>query len=100
MGLTRDRNIRTSLGAIEGLGELGSPKAIPALEKVYKGEILSSFKKRARRALRKIRQAQAERTPALERQKALDALEEETGELRQRLASLEAKVNRATKSRK
>lgn len=100
VGLTKDVNIRTKLGAIEGLGELGSPLAIAALEKVYEGEVLWSFKKRARRALRKIHEAQANRRPSLDQQKALDAFEEEGRELRRRLASLEATVDGLAKSRK
>ena len=93
VGLARDRNRRTKLGAIEGLGELGSSLAVPALEAVYEGEVLWSFKKRARRALRKIREAQAERAPSTERQKALDAAHDEARELGARLARLESSVD-------
>jgi aminopeptidase N len=100
VGLTKDPNIRTKLGAIEGLGELGSPLAVPALEKVYEGEVLWSFKKRARRALRRIRGAQSERKPAVERQKALDDLHEESRELRRRLDSLESEVEALRKPRR
>ena len=100
VGLTKDGNLRTKLGAIEGLGELGSPLAVPALEKIYGGEVLWSFKKRARRALRKIREAQAGRNPALEQQKALDALAEEGADFRRRIVSIESKVDALTKPRK
>jgi aminopeptidase N len=93
IGLTKDRNLRTKLGAIEGLGELGSPHAIPALERIAEGEILWSFKKRARRALRRIRAAERERTPLLEQQKILDSLDEERLELARRIAALESRTD-------
>ena len=91
-GLTRDTNVRTKLGAIEGIGELASPLGIPVLERIYDGEVLWSFKKRARRALRKIHEAQAEGRPCAEQQKALDALQEESDALRRRTAALEGRV--------
>ena len=96
-GLTRDPNVRTKLGAIEGMGALGSPLGIPILEKVYDREVLWSFKKRARRALRKIREAQAEGRPEIEQQKALDALREETDALRRRVDALESRVHALSK---
>ena len=100
IGLTRDRNLRTKLGAIEGLGELSSPRAIPALERMVEGELLWSFKKRARRALRRIRNAAAERTPIHEQQKALDSLDEERLELTRRVATLEARVDALRRPRR
>ena len=99
-GLTKDANMRTKLGAIEGLGELGSPLAVPALEKLYDGEVLWSYKKRARRALRKIREAAAEAGPSVEQQKALDALEQEFEELRRRVAALESRMRGRPKPRR
>jgi aminopeptidase N len=100
VGLTKDRNARTKLGAIEGLGELGSPQALPPLEKIYEGEVLWSYKRRARRALRKIREAQAEGARLREQQSALDSLHGEGRDLRRRLAALEARVNALDKTRR
>ncbi len=97
IGLTRDRNLRTKLGAIEGLGELASPLAVPALERIVEGELLWSFKKRARRALRKIQRAEADRTRARDQQKAMDALEDERHELVQRTSALESRVDGLTR---
>jgi HEAT repeat protein len=100
IGLTSDRNLRTKLGAIEGLGELGSPRARPALERIVEGEILWSFKKRARRALRRIRDAEAERTPILEQQTALGSLDEERRELARRVADLETRADALRRPRR
>ena len=91
-GLTRDANVRTKLGAIEGIGTLGSALGIPVLERIYDGEVLWSFKKRARRALRKIREIQAGGRARAEQQRALDALQAENETLRRRLAALEERV--------
>ncbi len=96
-GLTKDANMRAKLGAIEGLGELGSAQAVPVLERIYVGEVLWSYKKRARRALRKIREAVAEGEPLVRRQKELDALEQETTELRRRVAALESRMQERPK---
>ncbi len=98
--LTKDRNLRTKLGAIEGLGELGSPLAIPILETIVEGELLWSFKKRARRALRKIRAAQAERAGTLEKQKALDVLDAERRELARAVANLESRAGSLARPKK
>ncbi len=98
--LTRDRNLRTKLGAIEGLGELESPLAVPILERIVEGELLWSFKKRARRALRKIRRAESERASARDQGKAISALEEERHELARRLAGLESKMDTIARGRR
>jgi aminopeptidase N len=100
IGLTKDRNLRTKLGAIEGLGELGSFRAIPALERIVEGEVLWSFKKRARRALRRIRRAETERAPLLEQQKALDSLDEERLKLARRVATLESRIDALRRPRR
>ena len=98
--LTVDRNYRTKLGAVQGLAELGYPKAVGSLEKVREGEILGMLKHQARLAITRIRETQAEGAKRSEQQESIDKLTDENRELKQRLTVLESKVDAVTKRRK
>ncbi len=100
IALTKDANYRTRLGALLGLGELGYKKASPELEKVADTEVLSMLRHYARSSIKEIREKHAEGAKRLEQQEELDKLKDENKELKRRVATLESRMDAATKRRK
>ncbi|HLE55140.1 MAG TPA: M1 family aminopeptidase [Thermoplasmata archaeon] len=100
VGLTKDPNYRTKLGAIDGLAELGYKKATAELEKLRETAVLGNVRKNARTAVDQIREKHAEGAKRLEQQAELDKLKDENKVLKARLASVESKVDALAKRRK
>jgi aminopeptidase N len=98
--LTKDANYRTRLGAIAGLSALGYTKAIGTLEMLADTSILGSMRRNARIAIAEIRGKHKEDSKRLEQQEELDKLKDENKELKQRIGSLEAKVEALGKRRR
>jgi len=99
VGLLRDPNYRTRVGAVLGLSELGYPKGIDELEKVAAAEPIAELRTAARAAIRDIREKHAEGAKRIEQQEELDKLKDENKGLKARLASLESKVESLRKKR-
>ena len=100
LGLLRDRNYRTRLGATLGLTELGYVKAVDDLEKVAEAEPIGYLRSHARRSIREIREKHSESAKKVEQQEDLDKLKDENKELRAKFTQLEARVNALGKKRK
>ena len=93
IGLLRDRNYRTRLGATLGLTELGSIRAVDDLEKISEAEPIGYLRTYARRGIREIRDKHAESAKKVEQQEELDKLKDANKELRAKFTQLEARVD-------
>ncbi len=98
--LAKDANYRTRLGAVAGMVELETAKAIGELDKVADTSILGTLKRNARRGIETIREKHAEHAKRFEQQEELDKLKDENKELKTRIATVEAKVEALTKKRR
>ena len=96
----RDTNYRTKIGAIQGLGTMGDPKAIPELQKVQEQEPIGTFRRLARRTVKQIQEKVAERAKKVEQQAELDKLKDENKDLKARVAKLEGQVEKVLKKRR
>ncbi len=92
--LLRDDNFRAKIGAINGLGTMGDPKAIPELEKVEKTDPLGAIRRLGHRNIRTIQDKVAERAKKVEQQGELDKLKDENRDLKGRVAKLEGQVEK------
>ena len=97
--LVRDPNFRARFGAIQALGLMGDPKAIPELRKVQESDPLGFIRRGARRTIKAIQEKVAERSKKVEQQQELDKLKEDNKDLKARVAKLESQVEKVLKKR-
>jgi len=98
--LFRDPNYRARLGAVTGLSALGYKKGVDELEKVAEAEPQPHLRTAARAAIQDIREKHATAAKKVEQQEDLDKLRDENRDLRNRLATIEAKVDALSRKRK
>jgi aminopeptidase N len=98
--LAKDPQYRARMGAISGMGEMGDPDAIPALQVVADHDPIGFARRNARRMIGKIRARRDEQAKTAERLKELEKLRDEGRELKQRVAKLERQLESLLSRRK
>jgi len=98
--LLRDDDMHVRNAACAGLATLGDPAAIGEMQKVADHDIQGGTQKAARRAVRRIRDRQADAAKKHEFAADLDKVKDENLKLQQRLSKLEGQVQALAKKRK
>ncbi len=98
--LLRDPHMHVRNATCSALATLGDPAAIGELQKVAQYDIMGFTQRAARRAIRKIRDRQAEVGKKAEFAADVDKLKDDNQKLQQRLAKLEGQVQALTRKRK
>ncbi|MBI4416868.1 MAG: HEAT repeat domain-containing protein [Euryarchaeota archaeon] len=98
--LLRDPQMHVRNATCGALAQLGDPAAIPELQKVAQYDIMGMTQRAARRAIRKIRDRQAEIGKKSEFAADVDKLKDDNLKLQQRLAKLESQLQAIVKKRK
>ena len=98
--LLRDPDLHVRNATSAALATNGDPAAIGELQKVQHGDIMGSAQRAARRAIRKIRDRQADAGKKHEFAADLDKVKDENTKLQQRVAKLESQIKALAKKRK
>ena len=98
--LLRDPDMHVRNATCAALATLGAPAAIPELQKVAGHDIMGMAQRAARRAIRRIRDRQAEVGKKGEFAADVDKLKDENLKLQQRVAKLESQVQALAKKPK
>lgn len=98
--LLRDEDLHVRNAACGALATNGDPAAIGELQKVAQSDIMGMAQKAARRAIRRIRDRQADAGKKHEFAADLDKVKDEALKLQQKVAKLESQVQALSKKRK
>ncbi|MEK6851285.1 MAG: HEAT repeat domain-containing protein, partial [Candidatus Thermoplasmatota archaeon] len=98
--LLRDDDLHVRIATSTALATLGDPAAIGELQKVADHDIQGGAQKAARRAIRRIRDRQADAGKKHEFAADMDKLKDEGLKAQQRLAKLESQLQALSKKRK
>jgi len=98
--LLRDGDLHVRVATCTALATLGDPAAIGELQKVGDHDIQGGAQKAARRAIRRIRDRQADAGKKHEFAADMDKVKDENLKVQQRVAKLESQVQALAKKRK